>query len=235
MLTALAGAALAQSSGAIIGGVAQAGLGLYQAYQGTKDLAAARAEIEQLRANAPSLATPSAFSDYYNKAMDRSNLEFQNTQIARRQAANVAALSKAGGRALLGGIGAVEQASQEAQFAANQQQMQREMQAAQVYGQAQQQTQQMKEQRYRMDLGMADQARQSAQANIGAGLGAGVAGLAGAGASFADAYGMQAGFANERAIMAGGGTINKTNNNFNLSGFGFGSINPNYKYFKPGN
>lgn len=229
-LPALAAAALAQSSGAIIGGVAQAGLGLYQIRKGRKDLAAARAEIKELRANAPSLATPSAFSDYYNKAMDRSNLEFQNTQIARRQASNVAALSKAGGRALLGGLGAVEQASQEAQFAANQQQMQREMQAAQVYGQAQQQSQQMKEQRFRMDLGMADAQRQSAEANIAAGLGAVVGGLSGAGASYSDAYSQQAGFANQRAIMAARGS--------NIPGLGFGRgnlINPTYKYFKPGN
>ena len=81
--------ALIQSSGAIIGGAVQAGLGAYQVYQGKKDLASAKAEIADLRANAPSLAVPSAFSDYYNKAMDRSNLEFQNQQIARRQAGNV--------------------------------------------------------------------------------------------------------------------------------------------------
>ena len=66
--------ALIQSSGAIIGGAVQAGLGAYQVYQGKKDLASAKAEIADLRANAPSLAVPSAFSDYYNK-----HDEFMNT------------------------------------------------------------------------------------------------------------------------------------------------------------
>jgi hypothetical protein len=199
--------ALQQASGGLIGGAVQAGLGIYQMYQGKKDLAAAKAEIADLRANAPSLAVPSAFSDYYNKAMDRSNLEFQNQQIARRQAGNVAALSRAGGRALVGGLAATEQSAAESQFQAAQQQMQREMQASQVYGAAQQQSQQLQESRYRMDLGMADQQRQSAQANIASGLGAIAGGVVGGGASFADAYGQQSKYANERLIMAQGGNV----------------------------
>ena len=227
--------ALIQSSGAIIGGAVQAGLGAYQVYQGKKDLASAKAEIADLRANAPSLAVPSAFSDYYNKAMDRSNLEFQNQQIARRQAGNVAALSRAGGRALVGGLAATEQSAAESQFQASQQQMQREMQAAQVYGGAQQQAQQLQESRYRMDLGMADQQRQSAQANIASGLGAIAGGVVGAGSSFADAYSQQSQYDSEKSIMAAGGSV--TRNNFNLpSGLGFGQqggINPQYKYIKP--
>ena len=228
-MVGLTAAALGQAAGAVIGGVAQAGLGVYQVVQGRKDLAAANAEIQELRANAPSLATPSAFSDYYAKAMDRSNLEFQNTQIARRQASNVQALSRAGGRALLGGLGAVEQQSQEAQFGAAQQQMQREMQAAQVFGGAQQQTQQLKENRFRMDLQMSDNSRQSAQATMAAGLGAAIGGLAGAGAATSDAFAQQGQFAADRAAMAGAGRNA-------VAGLGFGkvntSLNPKYKYNK---
>lgn len=194
--------AAVQAGGALLGGAVQAGLGIYQMVQGKKDLAAARAEIEQVRANAPSLAVPSAFSDYYNKAMDRSNLEFQNEQIARRQASNVQALSKAGGRALVGGLAGVSQQASVEQFQAGQQQMQREMQAAQVYGAAQQQSQQLMENRFRMDLGMADQARQSAQANIQAGMGAIGGAFVGAGGSFADAYSQQSKQASELSLMA---------------------------------
>jgi len=194
--------ALGMASGGIAGGVVQAGLGIYQMYQGRKDLQAAKAEIETLKANAPSLAVPSAYADFYSKAMDRSNLEFQTQQIAMRQAANVSALSRAGGRALVGGLGSVTQQSAADAFKAQQAQFEREMQASQIYGGAQQQAQQMQEGRYRMELGMADLARQSAQANIQSGLGSVAGGVMSAGMSYSDAYGQLSRQQSEAAAMA---------------------------------
>jgi len=180
--------ALKMASGGIAGGAVQAGLGIYQMYQGRKDLKEAKAEIADLRANAPSLAVPSAYQDFYKSAMDRSNLNFQTSQIAQRQSTNVAALSRAGGRALVGGLGSVTEQSKVASFEAQQAQMQREMQGSQIYGAAQQQSQKMMESRYMVDLGMADQQRQSAQANIASGLGAAAGGAMQAGMAYSDAY-----------------------------------------------
>jgi len=222
MLDPITAAALSQAAPAIGAGLVQAGLGAYQVYQGTKDLKAAKAEIDDLRANAPSLAVPSAFSDYYNKAMDRSNLDYQMNQIARRQASNVNALSKAGGRALLGGLGSVTQQGQDAQFQATQQQMQREMQAAQVYGGAQQQAQQMQEGRYRMDLSMADQARQSAQATQQAGISAIAGGIVGAAGAYGDAYAQQSSQYAERLGMAAVGRTRSGSINGGKAGYNYG-------------
>jgi hypothetical protein len=219
--------ALGMAAGGIAGGVVQAGLGVYQMYQGRKDLQAARAEIEALKTNAPSLAVPSAYTDFYKKAMDRSNLEFQTQQIAMRQAANVSALSKAGGRALVGGLGSVTQQSAADAFKAQQAQFEREMQASQVYGGAQQQAQQLQEGRYRMELGMADQARQSAQANIAAGLGAAASGAIAAGGAYSDAYSQLSQQQAERLGMSNYGRSAS-----NLIGLGLPKINPNYKYTK---
>lgn len=219
--------ALGMAAGGIAGGAIQAGLGIYQMYQGRKDLQAAKAELESLRANAPSLAVPSAYADFYKKAMDRSNLQFQTQQIAARQAANVSALGRAGGRALVGGLGAVTQQSAADAFKAQQAQFEREMQASQIYGGAQQQAQQLQEGRYRMDIGMADQARQSAQANIAAGLGAAAGGAIAAGGAYSDAYSQLSQQQAERLGMANYGRSAS-----NLIGLGLPKMNPNYKYIK---
>ena len=188
MANDLAKIALGASGGAIIGGVVQAGLGIYQYHQGKKDAAAAKAEIAELRANAPNLATPAAFTDFYKNSMDRSNLDFANQQIARRTATNVAALSKAGGRALVGGLGATTDQASQAQFKARMAQQQREMQGSMVLGGAQQTSQKLREGRFQTDLGMADAARQSGVAAQQAGMSAIAGGVLQGGLSFADSY-----------------------------------------------
>jgi len=188
MANELAKIALGASGGAIIGGVVQAGLGIYQYQQGKKDAAAAKAEIAKLRANAPNLATPAAFTDFYKNSMDRSNLDFANQQIARRTATNVSALSKAGGRALVGGLGATTDQASQAQFKARMAQQQREMQGSMVLGGAEQTSQRLREGRFQNDLGMADAARQSGVASQQAGISSAVSGIAQAGLSFADSY-----------------------------------------------
>ena len=194
MANDLAKIALGASGGAIIGGALQAGLGIYQYHQGKKDVAAAKAEIAELRANAPSLATPAAFTDFYKNSMDRSNLDFANQQIARRTATNVAALSKAGGRALVGGLGATTDQASQAQFKARMAQQQREMQGAMVLGGAEQTSQKLREGRFQTDLGMADAARQSAIAAQQAGMSAIAGGALQGGLAYSDAYGKAAGW-----------------------------------------
>jgi hypothetical protein len=187
---------------AIIGGVVQAGLGLYQYQQGRKDANAARAEIAQLRANAPSLATPAAFTDFYKNSMDRSNLDFANQQIARRTSTNVAALAKAGGRALVGGLGATTDQASQAQFKARMAQQQREMQGSMLLGGAQQKSQALREGRFQTDLGMADAARQSAIAAQQAGIKAISGGVMGAAGAYGSAFGQASQQANDLAIAS---------------------------------
>ena len=100
----------------------------------------------------------------------------------------MAALSKAGGRALVGGLGATTDQASQAQFKARMAQQQREMQGSMVLGGAQQTSQKLREGRFQTDLGMADAARQSGVAAQQAGMSAIAGGVLQGGLSFADSY-----------------------------------------------
>ena len=170
--------------GGLIGGVAQAGLGVGQAIYGGIQARKAGREMERLLAGAPKLELPSAYQEYAQKAMDQATLRAQTEAINRRLATSTQALSQAGGRALLGGLQSQVTAANEAEIQAQDAQRQREMQGLQVLGGAQQQLAGMKESRFQMQYGEAQGAQQAALQNIGAGIGAAATGAITAGTSY---------------------------------------------------
>lgn len=170
--------------GGLIGGVAQAGLGVGQAIYGGIQARKAGREMDRLLAGAPKLELPSAYQEYAQKAMDQATLRAQTEAINRRLATSTQALSQAGGRALLGGLQSQVTAANEAEIQAQDAQRQREMQGLQVLGGAQQQLAGMKESRFQMQYGEAQGAQQAALQNIGAGIGAAATGAITAGTSY---------------------------------------------------
>ena len=92
------------AAGGFIGGALQGVAGVGQVVYGINQLGKANREMDTLLAGAPSLELPSAYKQYAQKALDQTNLRRQTEAINRRLATSTDALSKAGGRALLGGL-----------------------------------------------------------------------------------------------------------------------------------
>ena len=173
--------------GGVVGGAVGAAAGIGQAIYGFSQAKKTKAEMSRLLEGAPKLDLPSAYQEYAQKAQDRAMLKAQTEQINRRLATSTDALSKAGGRALLGGLQQSVTAANQAQIAAADAQLQREMQGLQVLGGAQAQNMQMREQRFQMQYGAADAARQAALGNIGAGIATAGKGIVTAAGSFEEA------------------------------------------------
>lgn len=172
------------AAGGFIGGGIQAVAGVGQAIYGMQQLKKANQEMNTLLAGAPSLELPSAYKEYAQRAVDQTNLRRQTEAINRKLATSTDALSKAGGRALLGGLQQSVTTANTAQQQALAQQNQQEMQGLQVLGGAQAQNMAMKEQRFQMQYGAADAAKQAALGNIGAGIGAAAGGALQAGTEY---------------------------------------------------
>lgn len=171
-------------------GLASIGTGIAD-YRAGRDEAEDRAdEIRRLKATAPSLETPAAFRQAVKDAYDRSLLESQQREITRQLGTSVGALQQAGGRALLGGIGAATQQAALMGERAAQSQAQTQLGALSQLGQAELSTQRLRENRYQRELAQQRQLRAQAEAGAGAGLGniiggalsAGTIGLGAAGA-----------------------------------------------------
>lgn len=154
--------------GAIAQGVMGAGQAAYGIYQANK----ASKEMDRLRASAPSLETPGEYFQAYKQAADQSIMERQMESVNKQLAGGAQALGAAGGRALLGGLGAMTQGAQETQMNIADMQSQRQQQALQALAGAQGQTMQMKEGRYQQEMGAAAAARDAGLQNIAGGLGA---------------------------------------------------------------
>ena len=160
-------------------------------YRAGRDEAKRRTdEIQRLKATAPSLETPAAFRQAVKDAYDRNLLESQQREITRQLGTSVGALQQAGGRALLGGIGAATQQAALMGERAAQSQAQTQLGALSQLGQAELSTQRLRENRYQRELAQQREMRAQAEAGAGAGLGniiggalsAGTVGLGAAGA-----------------------------------------------------
>lgn len=182
--SSLVKAATGAAGGTFVGGALQAVAGIGQSIYGANQLRKANAQMDELLAGAPSLRLPSAYEQYAQKALDQSALRQQTQAINRRLSTSTDALSKAGGRALLGGLQSQVTTANAAEIQAQDAQRQREMTALQTLGGAQAQTQALKENRFRMQYGAADAAKQAALANIGGGIGAAASGFQQSAGSF---------------------------------------------------
>ena len=160
--------------GAIMAGVqglTSIGTGIAD-YRAGKDEAKRRTdEIQRLKATAPSLETPAAFRQAVKDAYDRNLLESQQREITRQLGTSVGALQQAGGRALLGGIGAATQQAARSGERAAQAQAQTQLGALSQLGQAELSTQRLRENRYQRELAQQREMRAQAEAGAGAGLG----------------------------------------------------------------
>lgn len=154
--------------GAIAQGVMGAGQAAYGMYQANK----ASKEMDRLRASAPSLETPGEYFQAHKQAADQSIMERQMESVNKQVAGGAQALGAAGGRALLGGLGAMTQGAQETQMNIADTQSQRQQQALQALAGAQQQTTQLREGRYQQEMGSAAAARDAGLQNVAGGLGA---------------------------------------------------------------
>lgn len=164
-----------------IGGVASFGTGLADYNRGFKEAKRRTEEINRLKATAPSLETPASFQKAVKDAYDRSLLEAQQREITRQLGTSVGALQQAGGRALLGGIGAATQQASLAGQTAAQAQAKTQLEALTQLGQAELSTQKLREDRYQKELAAQREMRAQAEAGAGAGLGSAIGGLASAG------------------------------------------------------
>jgi predicted small secreted protein len=166
----------------IIGGIIGAVAGIGQTIYGISQANKAKKEIERLQKTAPDLnapiSTPSEYYKAYKEAYDQDIMNRQMESIKSGLAGTTEALSGAGGRALLGGIGAAtQQAQRQAQGIADIQQ-QRQTEALQGLAAAQERTRGlqenrlgMKEARFQNQLQMAQGARDAAIQTIAGGVG----------------------------------------------------------------
>jgi len=164
--------------GGIIGGIAGLGQAIYGGIQANK----AKKEMERIQKTAPDLnapiSTPSEYFKAYKEAYDQDIMNRQMESIKSGLAGTTEALAGAGGRALLGGIGAAtQQAQRQTQGIADIQQ-QRQLEALQNLGAAQERTRGlqenrlgMKEARFQNQLQMAQGARDAAVQTIAGGIG----------------------------------------------------------------
>jgi hypothetical protein len=165
-----------------IGAGLQAAAGLGQIAYGVAANKKANKELERVRASAPSLDTPSEYFKAYKESYDQNIMNRQMENVNRALSGGTQALGAAGGRALLGGLGALtEGAAQQQQSLADMQQQRQTAALSQLAG-AQEATMGRKEGRYQQELGFAQAAKEAAVQNIAGGIGAvGGAGLALAG------------------------------------------------------
>lgn len=154
-----------------VGGYVEAALGGVQAIYGMSQLPRARAEFEAARAAAPSLETPAQFYENYRNSYDAEIARMESESIDRNIATSVQALQGAGGRALVGGLGAVTGQAQAQRNQMLAQERNIRLQAGQQLALAEERAVGRKEARSQADMNRATQAYNAALGNIGAGVG----------------------------------------------------------------
>lgn len=170
-----------QVGGAVAGAVLQGVAGIGQLGYGIAANKKANKELERVRASAPSLDTPSEYFKAYKESYDQNIMNRQMENVNRALSGGTQALGAAGGRALLGGLGALtEGAAQQQQSLADMQQQRQTAALSQLAG-AQEATMARKEGRYQQELGFAQAAKEAAVQNIAGGISA----IGGAGLSLA--------------------------------------------------
>ena len=157
---------------AVAGAAIQGAAGIGQMIYGIAANKKANKELDRVRASAPSLDTPSEYFKAYKESYDQNIMNRQMENVNRALAGGTQALGAAGGRALLGGIGALtEGAAQQQQSMADMQQQRQTAALSQLAG-AQEATMGRKEGRYQQELGFAQAAKEAAVQNIAGGIGA---------------------------------------------------------------
>ena len=172
----------------VVGGIIAAGAaGLGQAIFGGVQAAKAKKELKSLQGQRPDLAlnvgeTPAEYYKAFKEAYDQDIMNRQMESIRTGLAGTTEALSGAGGRALLGGIGAATQQAQRQMQGVADIQQQRQAEALGQLASAKERTRNlqletqaqllgMREARSQADIAGAQASRDAAIQNIAGGLG----------------------------------------------------------------
>jgi len=150
-----------------VGGLLQAGLGVAQTAHGVYQRRQAKKEFSRQAAMAPSLATPEQYYENYKNAYDSTLAKMEADNINRAYASSLEALQGAGGRAVVGGLGAIESGRQAGMNQMLGQERQARMAAGQALAGAQSTEQQYRIAQHQQDVAMANEAFQAGTQNIG--------------------------------------------------------------------
>jgi hypothetical protein len=150
-----------------VGGLIQAGLGTAQVIHGEVQRRKAKKEFSRQAAMAPSLSTPEQYYENYKNAYDSTLAKMEADNINRAYASSLQALQGAGGRAVVGGLGAIEAGRQTGMNQMLGQERQARMAAGQALAGAQSEEQQYRIAQHQQDMAMVNQAYQAGTQNIG--------------------------------------------------------------------
>jgi len=197
----------------LIGSLIAGGAGAAQIGQGIGQRKKAKTELDRLNRSAPDLnapiTTPAEYFQAYKDAYNQDVMNRQLESIRTGLAGTTEALAGAGGRALLGGIGAAsQQASRQSQNVADAQ-IRQQLEVLQNLASAQERTRGMQENR----LGMREQRYQTQLANAQAGFNAatkniksGIGQIGGAGMNLAAGDSTTPGVGGKTNAATGGST-----------------------------
>ena len=144
--------------------------GTLQSAMGFANLRKANRELSRAQAAAPSLETPAQYYENYKNAYDAELARMQTDSIQSNLSTSIQALQGAGGRALVGGLGASVAQSQNAQNKMLAQERQARMVQGQQLASAEDRTLVRKDARNQQEQNFARQAASAARQNIAGGL-----------------------------------------------------------------
>ena len=144
--------------------------GAVKSIYGVKQLREANREYDRAKAAAPSLETPAQFYENYKNAYDSELARIETDAIQGNLATSVQALQGAGGRALVGGLGAATAQAQNSQNRMLAQERQMRMASGQQLARAEESAIKRKETRSQTELLQAQQSAAAARQNIVGGI-----------------------------------------------------------------
>jgi hypothetical protein len=145
----------------------QAGLAGVQYLHGMSQRNKAQTEYEKIKSVAPSLDTPSQYYENYKNAYDTALAQMETDAINRAYTTSLSALQSSGGRAVVGGLGAINQQRTNAQNQMMQQERQMRLMAGRDLAGAEENELSRKTEQSRLDMAQADASFQAGTQNMG--------------------------------------------------------------------
>jgi len=201
-----------------LGGAMDIAQGAVKSIYGIKQLSDANQALSAAKAAQPSLETPAQFYENYRNAYDSELARIETDAIQGNLATSVQALQGAGGRALVGGLGAATAQAQSAQNRMLAQERQARMLAGQQLALAEDKSLVRREARNQREMAQAQQAANAARQNIVGGVTNVATGLLAGGAKPIIAGAKKAAGAVGKAGKAIGGIPSKIDDYFTQRG-----------------
>lgn len=221
-----------------LGGAMDIAQGAVKSIYGIKQLRDANQALSAAQASQPSLQTPAQFYENYRNAYDSELARMESDAIQGNVATSIQALQGAGGRALVGGLGAATAQAQNAQNKMLAQERQMRMQAGQQLALAEDKSLARREKRSQAQIKQAQEAAGAARQNIVGGVTDVATGLMAGGAKPIIAGAKKAAGAVGKAGKAIGSVPSKIDDYFTQRGIektrkaiGYGDVNQNMQNF----